>query len=203
MTTTTLSHSLTFMFKDEDWFWKVSVGALALLLIGAGIGYFFVIGYQVETVRRCRNHEPSLPEWNSPGMLWRSGLRVGSAMLGYCALIAACMTAIHHTGIFNIGIGIVAAHTVVLPFVILRFLQDGSLRSCFDFQSMGSMIGRNRRGAAQAACAGFCIFMTVFCFGWMALIVGWPFFIFWGMLAAAALTASLAPASESIEAASR
>jgi Protein of unknown function (DUF4013) len=178
MTQTTLSHSLTFMFKDEDWFWKVLLGALALLLVAAGIGYFFVIGYHVETVRRCRKHEPALPDWNPLSPLWRSGLRVGSAMLCYSALASACLAAVHLTGVFAIAMGIVVTHTIVLPFVILSFLQGESLKSCFALHA-------------------------VFCFGWMALIVGWPFFIFWGMLATAAFTASLAPALESTEAVSR
>ncbi len=203
MTQTTLSHSLTFMFKDEDWFWKVSLGALALLLVAAGIGYFFVIGYHVETVRRCRKHEPALPDWNPLSPLWRSGLRVGSAMLCYSALASACLAAVHLTGVFAIAMGIVVTHTIVLPFVILSFLQGESLKSCFALHAMGAMINSNRRSAVQVTSAGFCIFMTVFCFGWMALIVGWPFFIFWGMLATAAFTASLAPALESTEAVSR
>jgi hypothetical protein len=44
--------------------------------------------------------------------------------------------------------------------------------------------------------AGFSIFVVVVCLGWMALIVGWLFFIFWGMLVAASFTASLAPSSD-------
>lgn len=196
MTHTTLSSSLSFMFADEDWFWKVSLGALALLLTGTGIGYFFVIGYHVETVRRYREHESTLPEWNRPGTLWRSGLRVGIAMVCYTTLVVASLASVHQIGALTIGICILLTHTVVLPFVVLQFLKVGSLSSCFALPALTSIAGRNIFASVQKTAMESCILLAVASFGWMALIVGWPFFIFWGILASASLTASLTPFSE-------
>jgi hypothetical protein len=196
----TITHSLTYMFKDDDWFWKVSLGALALLLIGVGIGYFLVIGYQVETVRRCRANDPVLPEWSALKDLLRGGFIVGSAMLLYSAVVVACLIAVRHTGMFAGLIGTVLTHAFVLPFVILSYLDAGSFRSCFAFGSFSAVIRRNAIGALSVTTSGFAIFALVLCLGWMALILGWPLFIFWGMLVAAAGTASLAPSSFGTEA---
>jgi hypothetical protein len=203
MTTTTIAHSLTFMFKDEDWFWKVSLGALALLLTGVGIGYFLVIGYHVETVRRCRTSEPSLPEWNRLRPLLHTGWIVGSAMLCYSVLVLGCLTAVHRASLLNAGIAVVVIHTFVLPFAALQFLEAGTLTSCFALRSFAAVIRRTGLRALTITSTGFGIVVIVLCFGWMALIVGWPFFIFWGMLAAAARTAGLAPAPYLNEAASQ
>jgi hypothetical protein len=196
MTTTTFTHSLTYMFKDEDWFWKVSLGACALLAIGCGAGYFLVMGYQVETVRRCRMNETTLPEWNSPRLLWRTGLTVGSAMLCYTAIVLGGLASIHHASVLSAVIGIVVIHTFLLPFVTLRFLERGSFASCLSVAAIASLVRKNGLRAAEMTAAGFSIFVVVVCLGWMALIVGWLFFIFWGMLVAASFTASLAPSSD-------
>jgi hypothetical protein len=196
MTQTTISHSLTYMFKDEDWFWKVSLGALALFSVCLGAGYFLVVGYQVETVRRCRRNDHTLPDWNALGQLWRSGLRVGGAALCYCAAVTAALVAFRQTGMFAGLIAVVLTHTFILPFLIIRFVEEGTLRSCFSLGTIASMIRGNGLRAATVTLAGFAIFTAVLCFGWMALIVGWPFFIFWGMLAAASFTAALSSSSD-------
>ena len=198
---TTVTHALTFMFKDDDWFWKVSLGALALLLIGTGVGYILCIGYHVETVRRCRNQEPQLPDWNDLRLLWRAGRVVGCAILLYCAAVLGCLAAVHQARAFYAGIAVLAVHTCIQPFVVLRYLDRGTMRSCFAIGSFAAAARRNGLRALGMTGAGFGIVGVVVCFGWMALIVGWPFFIFWGMLAAAAFTASLAPSSDISEAA--
>jgi len=200
MTKPTIAHSLTYLFKDDDWFWKVSVGVLMLLLMCAGIGYFFVIGYYVETVRRCRRRQWTLPEWNKPGPLWRSGAMVGAALLCYTAVIIAGLGALGSGGLLTAGIVFVLTHAFIQPFVVLSYLERESFASCFAARSFAAMVRTNGLGALQAAMAGFGIVTIVLSFGWMALIVGWPFFIVWGMLAAAAFTATLDPAADIIEA---
>lgn len=203
MITSTIAPALTYMFKDDDWFWKVSVGVLALLLIGLGVGYFLVIGYYVETARRCTKNDATLPEWNMLAKLWHTGRIVGAAMLCYSVLVLAGLAAVHQAHALTAGIAIVVTHALIQPFVVVSFLEHESFASCFAFRSFAATIGRNGMRAATIIGSGFGIFAVVLCFGWMALIVGWPFFIFWGMLAAAAFTASLAVPVEAGEAISQ
>lgn len=189
------------MFKDADWFWKVSLGALALCAIPAGIGYPFVVGYCVETVRSCRTDELTLPEWTNPVRLLKHGIRVGSALALYSLVVCLVLAAVsRHADLLTVLTAVILVHTFVGPFVMLRYLSDGSFRSCFDLRSAFAIVKSNGYRATEITGLSFGVFLVVLCFGWMALIIGWPFFIFWGMLVSASFTAMLASSRELIEA---
>lgn len=191
----TLSHSLTFMFRDDDWFWKVSLGALALLLIPVAAGYCFAIGFLVETVRRCRRHEDGLPDWSDIAPLWKSGRSVAPALALYTALASLALGAmVHQTSLPVVLLSAVLVHAFAGPFVILRYLEHPTAGACFNLRALARLAASCGMRAFELSGYAFSVFVIVLCFGWMALIVGWPFFIFWGMLVSASFTAQLAPA---------
>jgi hypothetical protein len=141
-------------------------------------------------------NEQTLPEWGQQRRLWRTGLIVGSAMLCYCAVVMGFLAAVHCASLLHAVITIVVMHTFLLPFVTLRFLEEGTFTSCVSVPAIIAAVRANGFRAVEMTASGFGIFVIVFCFGWMALIVGWLFFIFWGMLAAASFTALLASSTE-------
>jgi Protein of unknown function (DUF4013) len=175
--------SFVFMFRDPDWFSKVFIGALALVLSFTGIGFLLVCGYMVKTAGGVMHGEPYLPEWKD----WRSLLKAGSlvtiAIAAYLLPFVGGIILLNHL-MLRIFLATIAA--LLMPAVIHVHAKTGMLRSCFRlvvFQTAS-------RNLLRSLAASGIIFASA-AFGWMSLIIGWPCVVFWSMLASSSLIARM------------
>ncbi len=190
-----LAQSFSYMFKDEDWFWKVFVGVFYLFLAFFGIGFFFIIGYQVETVRRILRNEDVLPEWKKSLDFLSDGIKLGGAILIYSGFFFLIERSIHITTYGSIRIEYVILFYIA-PLLFAQYVRTSSFKSCFDVFALFSIAKKNALLFILTSTLSLVLLTATITLGWMSLIVGWPFVIFWGLLAQSYLTSMVVRASQ-------
>ena len=73
-----------FVFRDQNWFGKVAMGALFVFLSMFLVGIPFLLGYMVWTTRNVIRKEPyPLPPWTHLGDMFVTGLKLIAAYIVY------------------------------------------------------------------------------------------------------------------------
>ena len=171
------------MFKDGSWFYKVFVGGLFVALSATTFGIPFIVGYQIKHVRDMIEREENiLPEWKNIAGMFKDGIVVLSALAIYLAvLVIAAFVAGVAFSLTRLGISTGIVIFFWMPMVVIQYAKRPTLFACFALVALTSPVAK--RPAAFAATIGisFAVMTAVFALGWMSLIIGWPFVIFWGI----------------------
>jgi hypothetical protein len=97
--------AFTFVFDDPDWLKKIGIAGLialasmvlSLIIVGV-LGFFLLMGWMLELIRRVINHDPTpLPEWDDFGGYFTKGLKAFVVSLVYSLpviLLSFCNQAI-------------------------------------------------------------------------------------------------------------
>jgi hypothetical protein len=178
-----VTQSFSYMFKDGSWFYKVFVGGLFVALCTTTLGIPFIVGYQIKHVREMiEREEDILPEWKNMGGMFRDGIAILCALAIYLAvLISATYAAGAAFSLVHLGVSTGIIIFFWMPLVVIQYAKRPTLFACFALVTLTSPVAK--RPSAFAATIGIsCAVMTaVFALGWMSLIIGWPFVIFWGI----------------------
>ena len=176
-----ISQSFSYMFKDPSWFFKVFVGGLFLLLSFVVVGIPFVLGYEVALIKG-KEKELVLPDWNEAGKKFREGAIVLGAGLAYAFLTYLILGFFFKTpSVIPQFVAAVTGAFVWLPLVMVQFASKGTLLSCFIVPSIFSRLYRKPGPFATVLGVSILVIASTVTFGWMTLIVGWPFVVFWGI----------------------
>jgi hypothetical protein len=180
--------SFVFMFKDDFWFSKVFIGGLVFLLSGIVVGIFLLLGYLAELMNGLLHDNEILPEWRHSGRFFSHGIRLVLAFTAY-ALPFAALNVVYHSAWLMAGSIILLL--IVSPIIAAQYAFRFSLRDCFDWKSIIRFVFLNPLLFLRGILLSYCTMILSISFGWMILIVGWPFIIFWGMLVQAHMFAGL------------
>ena len=171
------------MFKDGSWFYKVFVGGLFVALSAIALGIPFILGYQIKHVRNMiEKKEDTLPEWKKMGTVFRDGIAVLCAVVIYVAvMLAAAFVAGAAFSTLPLAIATSIALFFWLPLIIIQYAKTPTLFACFNLVTLVAPVVKRPSAFATAMGISFAVITAVFAFGWMSLIIGWPFIIFWGI----------------------
>lgn len=178
-----VTQSFSYIFKDGSWFYKVFVGGLFVTLSATTLGIPFIAGYQVKHVRdMIEREEDILPEWKNIAGMFRDGIAVLCALAIYLAVLGSVAFAAGAAfSLTRLGISTGIVIFFWMPLVVIQYAKHPTLFSCFALVTLISPV--TKRPSAFAATIGisFAVMAAVFALGWMSLIIGWPFVIFWGI----------------------
>lgn len=171
------------MFKDGSWFYKVFVGGLFVTLSATTLGIPFIVGYQVRHVRdMIEKEEDILPEWKNIAGTFRDGIAVLCALAAYLAVLAAATFAAGAA--FSITrLGVLTGIVILfwMPLIVIQYAKRPTLFACFALVTLISPVAKWPSAFAATIGISCVVMITVFALGWMSLIIGWPFVIFWGI----------------------
>lgn len=178
--------SFTYMLQQPGGLGKLVIGGL--LMFVPIIGWAFVAGYIVRTMRQVAGGSDSLPEWTDWGQLLVSGLLVWVGTLIY-EIPGLIMGRLGTGGSVLQGLwGLVIF--IVLPAALVRFAVSDNFGAFFDFNEIFAFIQANSSNyilaVVLALVAGF-----LSMFGLILLIVGVVFTIMWAALVTAHLYGSV------------
>ena len=189
-----IARSLSHMFKDSSWFFKVFLGGSFLVGSVVIIGLPFIVGYVVEHIRGiARQNESVLPEWKNLRHIYQQGLVVLLAGLAYVALFIAFVIAVG--GMPATTLTIVGGAVILfvwMPLVLIQYAKEPTFFSCFSILEIVKRWALHPFLYAEALAIGFLTVAATVLFGWMSMIVGWPFVIFWGILVQSQILGQLA-----------
>ncbi|HTX18624.1 MAG TPA: DUF4013 domain-containing protein [Bacteroidota bacterium] len=192
-----LARSFSHVFKDSSWFFKVFVGGLFLILSMAGVGIPFVLGYEARHVASIsRQQDSALPEWKRLSGIFREGMTIVAAMLVYLTVIiltAAGAAGGHLDGV-TIGVGAMAA-LAAKPLLIILYVRRKTFIGCFRLDDVMRSVFHHPALFAVGLGVSFLTVLGTLALGWMSLILGWPFVIFWGIIVNAHIAGQLATIS--------
>jgi hypothetical protein len=181
-----VGRSFTYMLQQPGGLVKLIIGGL--LMFVPIIGWAFVAGYIIRTMRQVAAGSDSLPEWTDWGQLLVSGLLVWVGTLIY--EIPGIIMGRFGTGgsILQTLWGLVVF--IVLPAALVRFAASDDFGAFFDFDAIFSFIQTNSSNyilaVVLALVAGFLAM-----FGLILLVVGVVFTIMWAALVTAHLYGSV------------
>ncbi|MGA7161488.1 MAG: DUF4013 domain-containing protein [Bacteroidota bacterium] len=189
-----IARSFSHMFKDSSWFFKVFVGGIFLVASIVIVGLPFILGYEINHIRGIVDREEYiLPEWKNMRKLFKEGSIVFCATLIYAALLLSLIVAVN--GVPTAWPMIVAIVAVVffwMPLILIQFTKRPTFFSCF---SLTEIFGRTALHPVLTMAAlgtGFLTLTATILFGWMSIILGWPFVVFWGILVQSFMLGQLA-----------
>ena len=179
-----IARSFSYMFKDSSWFFKVFLGGIFLVVSVVFVGLPFIIGYEIEHVRGIAGQkDPILPEWKNMRKLFKEGLIVLCATLIYAAVILSLIVAVNRPPAANLMlVAFLAVIFFWMPLVLIQFTKRSTFFSCFSFIEILKPYSLHPFLYTVSLTTGFLTIAASVLFGWMSMIVGWPFVVFWGIL---------------------
>lgn len=189
-----IARSFSYMFKDSSWFFKVFLGGIFLILSAVVAGLPFILGYEIEHIRGvAEQKEAILPEWKNMRKLFKEGLIVLCVALVYAALLLSLIVAVHGAPAMIL---MLAALIVLIffwmPLVLIQFTKRSTFFSCFSIVEILKRCSLHPYLYIVSLATGFLTILASFFFGWMSMIVGWPFVVFWGILVQSQILGQLA-----------
>lgn len=118
-----VSRAFTYMIDDPRWPIKLLTGSLFMIASMLVVPFFFILGYQLEVVRRVAAGEVGLPEWDRLGRKFKDGAALFLVMLVYGIPLFIVLAAVIVLGVL---VGRAPTHTiahgVVLGIAVLGFV---------------------------------------------------------------------------------
>jgi hypothetical protein len=174
------------MFAQPRVWSKIIIGGLLFLV--PVIGWLFVYGYGIRTMRSVIAGDEQLPEWTDFGGLLVTGLLgfVAGIIYSVPGLVLARFGA---TGaVLAILANILAGF--VLPAALLRFAKKDDFGAFFDFGEIFAFI-RDNFGNYVIVLLLAIVTQIIASFGVILLVIGVVFTVFWGLLVVFHLLGSL------------
>ena len=177
------TQSFSYIFKDGSWFYKVFIGGLFVALSTTTLGIPFIAGYQVKHIRNMiERKEDILPEWKNIAGMFRDGIAVLCALAVYVAvLVSAAFVAGGAFSLTRLGVSTGVVLFFWMPLVVIQYAKRPTLFACFALVTLTSPITKTPTAYATTIGISVAVMTAVFGLGWMSLIIGWPFVIFWGI----------------------
>ena len=182
------SKSFNFMFKDSAWFSKIFIGGLWNIATFLFIGFPFVIGYFFTVIQNTiKDEEQILPDWSNLTDKFQKGFMLSIIYFSYC------LPVIILSAFLDDAIGDSEALTLVLllmvifwlPIVTINFARTGDFMAAYKLNEMLNMIMSNAGIYIPMVLLSLAVLSFSFFFGSLILVVGSPFFTFWGILVVA------------------
>lgn len=172
--------SFSYVFRDDKWFKKVFVGGLFMLLGFLIIGSFFVAGYQLEVMRRVMRRDPKpLPDWDDLGRKLGEGFMLAVALLVYAVPIMVVSS--FSEGEAGLLTGLMTlVFFLWIPAVQIQYARTSDFTACFRGGEIFQFVRKNLGSYVPAVLLSVFVYGLVLGFGWIALVIGWPWVIFWG-----------------------
>ena len=178
------ARSFSHMFKDGSWFFKVFLGGLILLLCGLAVGLPLILGYQIRHITAVSRHDDTvLPEWKNLKAIFKDGLVVLAVTIIYLA--AGVWLTICLTGTRILWPAFIVTALVMFvwePIVLIQYARRRTFLACFSIREMMTPLARHPITCVIATAVSTAVMLATILFGWMSLILGWPFVVFWGVL---------------------
>ena len=181
-----VGRSFTYMLQQPGGLGKLVIGGLLMFI--PVIGWAFVAGYMIRTMRHVAAGQETLPEWTDWGQLLVTGLLVwvGGVIYEIPGLIVGRFGA-GGTMLQSIWSLIIF---VVMPAALIRFAATDNFASFFEFGEIIGFIQNNSSNYILAVVLGL-VAACLSVFGLILLVVGVVFTIAWSMLAIAHLYGSV------------
>ncbi|MDD8017874.1 MAG: DUF4013 domain-containing protein [Bacteroidota bacterium] len=178
-----LSDAFAFIFSDDDWFNKVLVGGLYLLLAPFLFGYIMILGFQVELMKRISNHETGMPMWRNFRSVFNSGTKAGIVSFFYLGCIVLFLLVLQIPLLSKTSFAVLLiAHFLWNPLLLVHLSRTESFRSCFNPIAISSPVVSRLPEYISAVIFSTLLISSAALFGWMWIVVGWTLLIFLAML---------------------
>ncbi len=179
-----IARSFSYMFKDSSWFFKVFLGGIFLVVSVVFVGLPFILGYEVEYIRGVTGQEDSiLPEWKNMRTLFKEGLIVLCAALIYAVVLLSLIVAVNRAPATSlVCVAFLAIIFFWMPLVLIQFTKRSTFFSCFSIIEILKPYSLHPFLYTVFLATGFFTVAASVLLGWMSMIVGWPFVVFWGIL---------------------
>jgi len=189
-----IARSFSLMFKDSSWFFKVFIGGIFLIASVMVVGIPFILGYEIEHIRGFVEHQENiLPEWKNMRKIFKEGFVVLCATLIYTAILLSLIVAINGMpAVWSILIAIIGIVFFWMPLVLIQFTKRSTFFSCFSIPEIFARCVLHPLLTIAALITGFLTITATILFGWMSIILGWPFVVFWGILVQSFMLGQLA-----------
>ncbi len=193
-----ISRSFSHMFKDSSWFFKVFIGGMFLTMSIVVVGLPFILGYEIEHIRHVAQRQDSmLPEWKNMRRIFEEGLTVFLAAFVYTAMILALIVAVNGAlTMYSVVFATLAVVFFWMPLVFIQYSKRPSFFSCFSLPEILKRCALHPLLYAISLVTGFLTIAATILFGWMSIILGWPFVVFWGILVQSHILGQLAEVNQ-------
>ncbi len=182
------SKSFNFMFKDSAWLSKIFIGGLWNIAMYFFIGIPFVIGYFFTVLQNSVNDEAQiLPDWSNLTDKFQKGFMLSIIYFSYCLpifiLSAFLGDAIGDSEVLTLVLSLMVIFW--LPIVTINFARTGNFMAAYKLNEMLNMIMSNAGIYIPMVLLSLAVMSFSFFFGSLMLVIGIPFFSFWGILVVA------------------
>ena len=171
--------AFSFVFADDEWFNKMLIGGIYLLLTPLGIGLVMILGYQGQVADSIRHNKSGLPMWRNSSLIFQNGIRLLCVSVVYAAILVGCVSlaGVELLSIPMLG-ALIVGHILINPLIILSFTSNQSLKKSLNPLSLIAEIRHLGTGYIVVVFATSLLLLASLLFGWMFIVVGWPLVIF-------------------------
>ena len=153
-----LANAFSYIFSDVEWFNKVLIGGIFLLLIPFGIGIIMLNGFLIDFAAKQKNGEKGMPFWRNYKTIFKNGLKISTLSLILIVLIYCFFLFMKVSFTIPIIIVLTAGFLTVNSVILIKSLDVSSL------------------------VVSFVLIVIAISIGWMWIVVGWPLLIFLAVL---------------------
>jgi len=177
-----IARAFSFMFEDKNWFGKILIGGLFVILSLVIVGIPFLCGYLLEVAKRSyENKEVPLPEWDNLGDKFFHGL-VYFIILVIYSLPGWILYATPCVGHLCLAPLWWAIMLLVIPYITVKYSLTHDFNCVFQFKQIFEFIKLNFTNVFIVALLSIAL-AVVSTFGLLLLVVGVFFAWFWAKLA--------------------
>lgn len=177
--------SFSYMLKSGQ-YGKILIGGLLFLV--PIFGWAVIGGYGIRVMRGVAAGDERLPEWTDWGELFTTGLLLWVASLIY-SVPSLILSRLGVMGSLLSTLWSIVVY-VVLPAAIIRFAMTNNFGAFFDFAQIKDFIQKNINTYVVVILLTLAA-SIIASFGFILLIIGVIFTIFWASLVAAHLSGQL------------
>jgi len=178
-----ISLAFEHIFSEDDWFNKVLVGGLYLLLAPLLVGMIMIMGFQIELTCKVIRHETGMPLWRNAAMLWKNGLNASIVSLWYAAIVVGMiMMAQIPVVSATSAVILVIAHLCLNPVIVNRYAVTRSMIACANPLTIFIFIKQRPLEYLLTIVTTTTLIGIAVLFGWMWIVVGWPMLIFFTLI---------------------
>lgn len=118
-----VSRAFTYVFDDPRWPVKVIIGALFMLASVLVVPFFFILGYQLEIVRRvAAGDDCTMPEWDGMGRKFTEGAAMFLIGLVYAIPVLIVIGAVTVLGLLVGGNPDAVRHAITTGIALFGFI---------------------------------------------------------------------------------